>query len=261
MSRSAIFSRIPVLRCPDLHLLFQWPETTWERSERRGMQNELVNSWIEDWIFILCLAVCLSIRCELFSESPRSPRLKRISDKVGNCDGAMLMQLSYHDLLIYTLYTPENGWFKYQFLFRMAYFQVFCWFQGMYCTYTCILYLCTHHQWDYCTPSTTHSGKWRQWKVSCLVTAYMIYQHLKVCFTWINRNTLHIPAKTGSTWPTCMVPSPSGRREELQKELREAQAKPPPKTQVQLLIETKMGMTSEEQGTRSYFQFIAGSLL
>ena len=37
-----------------------------------------------------------------------------------------------------------------------------------------------------------------------------------------------------------MVP-PSGRREELQKELREAQAKPPPKTQAQLLIETKMG--------------------
>jgi len=43
-----------------------------------------------------------------------------------------------------------------------------------------------------------------------------------------------------------MVPSASGRREELQKEVREAQAKPPPKTQVQLLIETKMGMTSEK---------------
>ena len=39
-------------------------------------------------------------------------------------------------------------------------------------------------------PRTTHSGKWRQWKVFCLFTAYMIYQHLKACFTWINRNTL-----------------------------------------------------------------------
>ena len=40
----------------------------------------------------------------------------------------------------------------------------------------------------------------------------------------------------GSTWPTCTVPLASGRREELQKEVREAQAKPPPKTQVQLVL-------------------------
>ena len=54
-----------------------------------------MNTWIEDWIFILCLAVCLSVRGELFSEFPRFPKLdrNRSSDKVGNCDSSMSMQL------------------------------------------------------------------------------------------------------------------------------------------------------------------------
>lgn len=38
---------------------------------------------------------------------------------------------------------------------------------------------------------TTHSGKLKTMESFLFVQmAYMIYQHLKVCFTWINRNTL-----------------------------------------------------------------------